>query len=361
MVASGNKLRAAVLMGGVSSERNVSLSTGKQILESLDPDRYDAFGVDAALLPGGARGCLRNSEYEVDAIAAARDAVLGSWGLASVEEMLGIGTHRRPDVVIIALHGRFGEDGSVQGMLDLFGIPYTGSGVLASALAMDKSVAKKMLAADGVPVPPSVDFVCRAGEWDVDAVARAVERLGYPVIVKPSRQGSTIGMTKVNASGGLNDAIREAVRHDDRIVVERFIDGVELTVGVLGNDEPFALPVIEIVPEKGFYDYQAKYTPGATQEIVPARIGKQAEARAREIALAAHASLGCRGMSRTDIIYAPSPESDGGAHMYVLEVNTIPGMTPTSLLPTAAAAAGIEFPRLLDMLIDYALEEGERK
>lgn len=349
------------MMGGVSSERNVSLSTGKQILESLDSDRYDAFGVDAALLPGGARGCLRSAESEVDAIAAARDSVLCSCNLASVEDLLGLGSAARPDVVVIALHGRFGEDGSVQGMLDLLGIPYTGSGVLASALAMDKSMAKKVLAADGIPVPPSVDFWCRGGVWDEDSVARAVERLGFPVIIKPSRQGSTIGMTKVNASGGVNDAIREAARYDNQMVVERFIDGTELTVGVLGNDEPFALPVIEIVPEKGFYDYQAKYTPGATQEIVPARISEQAAARAREIALAAHASLGCRGMSRTDIICAASPASGGDADMFVLEVNTIPGMTPTSLLPTAAAAAGIPFPRLLDMLIDYALEEGERK
>jgi D-alanine-D-alanine ligase len=198
------------------------------------------------------------------------------------------------------------------------------------------------------------------------SVAEAVAAMGYPVMVKPSRQGSTIGMTKVNAAAELKEAIEQAAAYDERIIVERFIEGTELTVGVLGNDEPFALPVVEIVPAKGFYDYEAKYTPGATEEIVPARISEEAAEHAQEIALAAHRSLGCRGMSRVDMIY----RRDSGTHdpqrtthdqFSVLEVNTIPGMTPTSLLPRAAAAAGIPFPRLLDMLIDFALEEGTQK
>jgi D-alanine-D-alanine ligase len=174
--------------------------------------------------------------------------------------------------------------------------------------------------------------------------------MGYPVMVKPSRQGSTIGMTKVISADELNNAINQAVGYDTSIVIEKFIEGRELTVGVLGNDDPFALPVIEIVPVKGFYDYEAKYTPGATDEIVPARISAKATAKAQELGLMAHKSLGCRGVSRTDIIMG----EDG---MHVLEVNTIPGMTPTSLLPQAAAAAGIKFSKLLDMLIGYALED----
>jgi D-alanine-D-alanine ligase len=254
-------------------------------------------------------------------------------------------------VAIVALHGKYGEDGTIQGLLELLGIPYTGSGVLASALAMDKSMAKRVLAAEGIPVAPSVDFACRGGRWDESGVADRVAELGYPVIVKPSRQGSTIGMTKVKAPDELNNAIRLAADYDGLVVVEKFIDGAELTVGVLGNDEPFALPVIEIVPAKGFYDYEAKYTPGATEEIVPARIGDEATARAQELALGAHRCLGCRGMCRVDMILGV----DG---LHVLEVNTIPGMTPTSLLPRAAAAAGISFSRLLDMLVDFALEEG---
>mgnify|MGYP005837216953 CR=1 FL=1 len=350
MVKRG-KVRVAVLMGGISSERDISLSTGRQILESLDRNRYEVVGVDAALLPGSSRSLAKGSSATVDAVAQARQALERGDSLVSVEQIARTDGPLRPDVVLIALHGKYGEDGAIQGFLDLLGIPYTGSGVLASALAMDKSMAKKVLAADGVLVPPSVDFVCRNGRWDEQSVRAGVAKLGYPVIVKPSRQGSTIGMTKVSDPDGLNAAIREAVGYDRQIIVEKFLTGTELTVGVLGNDDPFALPVVEIVPAKGFYDYEAKYTPGATEEIVPARISPEATAEAQRVGLAAHTSLGCRGVSRVDIIYA-------AGKMYVLEVNTIPGMTPTSLLPRAAAAAGISFGRLLDMLIDFALEEG---
>lgn len=353
MVTSRRKLRVAVLMGGLSAERNVSLSTGRQILESLDRDQYDVVGVDAALISGTTLSALKGTDREVSAIAEAEEAIRRGHELLPVAEIAHSDPARRPDVAIIALHGKYGEDGTIQGFLDLLGIPYTGSGVLASALAMDKSMAKKVMAADGIPVPPSIDFVCANG-CDLASVSAQVTTMGCPVIVKPSRQGSTIGMTKVNSPAGLNDAIKQAAIHDTRILVEKFIEGTELTVGVLGNDQPFALPVIEIVPSKGFYDYEAKYTPGATQEIVPARISEEAAKQAQALALAAHRSLGCRGVSRVDMIM-------GTAGMHVLEVNTIPGMTPTSLLPTAAAAAGIPFPKLLDMLIGFAMEEGMDK
>ena len=340
-------------MGGVSSERDISLSTGKQILDALDRDKYEPIGVDAALMLGGGRMLQKGADTQVAAVAQARDVLSGDNKLASIGDIAIPASRLRPDVVIIALHGKYGEDGTVQGMFDLLDIPYTGSGVLASALAMDKSMAKKVLAADGIPVVESVDFVCKNGTWDQNSVADAVARMGYPAIVKPSRQGSTIGMTKVTAPDELNHAVKEAAGYDSLIVIERFIVGTELTVAVLGNDRPFALPVVEIVPEKGFYDYEAKYTPGATEEIVPARISRQDAERARELALASHASLGCRGMSRVDMM------SEAG-DMRVLEVNTIPGMTPTSLLPRAAEAAGIPFSKLLDLLIGFALEEESR-
>ena len=338
------------MMGGFSSERGVSLSTGKQILDALDKSKYETIGVDAAILPGSNMRCLPGSDDEVKAIIDAGKALASSSKLVSIQETTNGSSNMRPDVVLIALHGRYGEDGTVQGMLELLGVPYTGSDVLASALAMDKSMAKKVMKADGITVPESVDFVCTNGKWDEAAIAEAVAKVGYPVMVKPSRQGSTIGMTKVNAADELNNAIKQAAGYDRQIIVEKFVQGIELTVGVLGNDNPFALPVVEIVPAKGFYDFEAKYTPGATEEIVPARITEEATARAQKLALTAHKSLGCRGVSRVDII------ADCDA-MYVLEVNTIPGMTPTSLLPTAAAAAGIPFGKLLDMLIDFALEE----
>ena len=350
MGSSKRKLKVAVLMGGISSERDISLSTGKQILESLDRDKYEPLGVDAALMLTEVRTHQKSAGTSVEAVTEARNALLAADKLASVADIAIPGSGRRPDVAIIALHGKYGEDGTIQGMLELLGIPYTGSGVLASALAMDKSMAKKVLAGEGISVPDSVDFACNNGTWNTDAVATAVADLCYPVIVKPSRQGSTIGMTKVNDPDELNNAIKEAVAYDTRIVVERFITGTEITVSVLGNDKPYALPVVEIVPKKGFYDYEAKYTPGATDEIVPARIGEVCTARAQQIAVAAHKSLGCRGMSRVDMM------SDH-AGLHVLEVNTIPGMTPTSLLPTAAEAAGISFDKLLDILIELALEE----
>jgi len=350
MVKRKGKIRVAVIMGGFSSERPISLSTGKQIFESLDRDKYDVVGVDAALIAGSRLKALRTSSDSVDAVTQAGRALAASTDLVSMQETAGSDA-TRPDVAFIALHGKYGEDGTIQGLLELLGIPYTGSGVLASALAMDKSMAKRVMASAGLCVPDSVDFTCVDGRWDEEAVGQAVEEIGYPVIIKPSRQGSTIGMTKVNAPGELNYAIEQAAGYDSQIVIERFVVGTELTVSVLGNDEPFALPVVEIVPAKGFYDYEAKYTPGATEEIVPARIGPEETIMAHEIALTAHRALGCRGLSRTDIIATHEA-------MYVLEVNTIPGMTPTSLLPRAAAAAGIEFSRLLDMLIEFALEEG---
>lgn len=349
MVSKG-KLRVAVLMGGISSERDISLSTGKQILQSLDPDKYEAIGVDAALLPGSSRCVLKGAGSEISTVSEARNALANSGTLLSVEAIVGDCSPLRPDVVLIALHGKFGEDGTVQGMLDLLGIPYTGSGVLASALCMDKSMTKKVLAADGIPVPESVDFTVVRGKWDEQRIADAVARIGFPVIVKPSRQGSTIGMTKVNAADGLNDAIKEAAAYDEQIIVERFIEGTELTVGVLGNDDPQVLPVIEIVPKGGFYDYEAKYAPGGSEHMIPARISATQTSEAQGIALKAFKSLGCRGMARVDIIA-------GATGMYVLEVNTIPGMTPTSLLPEAAKATGIGFSRLLDLMIGFALEE----
>lgn len=349
MVDNNGRIRVAVLMGGVSSERDISLSTGKQIIDNLSREKYDVFGVDTARLPGAEVKYLKGSDTEIAAVAQARESLAASTQLAPLSAIQSNGADKA-DVALIALHGRFGEDGTIQGMLELLGLPYVGSGVLASALAMDKVMAKKVLAASGVKVPPSVDFTGHNCRWDTGSVEKAVLEMGYPVMVKPSRQGSTIGMAKVNAPEELNNAIKEALSYDEQITVEKFIKGTELTVGVLGNREPFALPVVEIVPLKGFYDYEAKYTPGATEEIVPARIGDEVTARAQDLGVESHNALGCRGMSRVDMILA-------GDDLYVLEINTIPGMTPTSLLPTAAAAAGIPFPRLLDMLIDYALEE----
>ena len=330
------KRKVAVLMGGASAERAVSLSTGTQILNALDPDKYTVYALDTAsgqkFLPAGVTAPLGLLHAEGSS---AEITALPQLPQASLQD--------RPDVVFIALHGRGGEDGTVQGMLEVLGLPYTGSGVLASALAMDKAMSKRVLMAAGVLMPR--DVTLKRGE----PVPKEV--LPMPVIVKPNAQGSTIGMTIVQDAGELPAALAKAFEYDDTALIEQFITGTEITVPILGNATLETLPIVEIVPAGGFYDYEAKYTAGATDEIVPARIPEAVAAEARRIAQLCHQTLGCRGMSRTDMIVTPVGE------VYTLEINTIPGMTPTSLLPRSAEAAGYRFSQLLDRLIELALEE----
>ena len=302
-----DKRKIAVLMGGTSAERDVSLSTGKQILGALDETRYAFTSLDTAEMPALLKSLAED----------------------------------RPDVAVIALHGKGGEDGTLQGLLDLLSIRYTGSGVLASALAMDKAMSKRVLTAAGVLMPQ--DTTLRRGETLVGEIA-------LPCIVKPNALGSTIGMAIARTSAEISPAVEAAFGYDDTVLIEQFITGTEITVPILGNAELEVLPIVEIVPKGGFYDYEAKYTAGATDEIVPARISETLAAEARRIAQLCHRTLGCRGMSRTDMIITP----DG--QIYTLEVNTIPGMTPTSLLPRSAESAGYTFAQLLDRLIALALD-----
>ncbi len=350
-----SKLRVAVLMGGTSAERAVSLSTGRQILAALDPEKYITMALDAASLsrrtptlpPSAPLSALKSAEVTEEAAAVSTDLIPASFsGMAQMGE-------GRPDVVIIALHGKGGEDGTIQGALELLGIPYTGSGVLASALAMDKAMTNAFLRGHGMPVPQDI-VLRRHNPSSPDALLRQVTgSFGFPAVVKPNAQGSTIGCTIVRAPENLAPAVEEAFKFDDTVLVEQFVAGTEITVGVIGNEEPEALPIIEIDARGGLYDYEAKYAPGGSAHVIPARIPQAAAALATEYALRCHTLLGCRGMSRTDMIVA-------GGRPYVLEINTIPGMTPTSLLPDAAKAAGIAFSDLLDRLIGYALE-GKRQ
>ncbi len=329
------KLKVAVLMGGTSAEREVSLSTGRQILNALDPDRYTVYALDTAsgqkfLPPGVTRplGLLHAAGSGAE--------------ITALPQLPQAAPSERPDVVFIALHGRGGEDGTVQGMLEVLGLPYTGSGVLASALAMDKAMSKRVLTGVGVLMPQ--DVTLRRGAMP------AAGDVPLPCIVKPNAQGSTIGMAVVRDWAEMDAAVALAFRHDDTVLVEQFVAGTEITVPILGNGDLEILPIVEIVPRGGFYDYEAKYTAGATDEIVPARIPDDVAAGAGRIARLCHRILGCRGMSRTDMIVTPEGE------IYTLEINTIPGMTPTSLLPRSAEAAGYRFPQLLDRLISLALE-----
>jgi D-alanine-D-alanine ligase len=387
------KIRVGVLLGGASSERAISLASGLMIADHLPKDRYEVALFDTLALmarnpaieaPLRERGLqLVNGAAEPDGddastrslpepmreqIARAERTALPATALAADGDGGG-----PIDVAFLALHGRFGEDGTVQGFLDLIGVPYTGSGTLSSALAMDKVMAKKVLAAEGLQTPLGV-HVTRSSM----SAAKLIRGLNPPFVVKPSKQGSSFGMRMVESEAELQAAVEEALRFDDEVLIEERIRGVELTVGVLGvpdhaplggsgdsgsfesrgNDDNDglvlgsadleALPVIEIVPKGDFFDYAAKYDPSQCEEICPARIAPEAARTAQEMAIRSHRALRCAGYSRTDLILGP----DGPV---VLEVNTLPGMTVNSLLPKAARTAGIEFPQLLDRIVRLAL------
>lgn len=363
------KIRVGVLMGGASSEREISLASGKMIAEHLPRDRYEVVMLDTLALMAGnprlssdlrdkARALLGGggqpealTERDRALPAAFQDQIRkAAASVAPATEAIAVaGGSARIDVAFLALHGPYGEDGTLQGMLDILGIPYVGSGTLASALAMDKAVAKKILAADGIPVPRGI-VLERADYRAQPAVSsRRAAEAAMPAVVKPSRQGSSIGMSLVREAGAMPRALEEAFVHDSRVLVEELLAGTELTVGVIGNRELTALPVVEIVPKREFFDYRAKYDPEMAEEICPARVSPAVTAAAQDVALRSHRSLGCRGLSRVDLIQA-----DRGP--VVLEVNTLPGMTVNSLLPKAARAAGISFGELLDRLVQLALE-----
>ncbi len=344
------KRKVAVLMGGASAERDVSLSTGTQILNALDSEKYTVCALDTAsgqtFLPEGEGLSIPPVTQPLGLLRAADSGT----EITSLPQLPQASLSDRPDVVFIALHGKGGEDGTVQGMLEVLGLPYTGSGVLASALAMDKAMSKRVLQTVGVMMPQDVTVTKTQAYFSQADYATLGGGMPLPWIVKPNRQGSTIGMTVVEKPQQLKAATDLAFEYDDVALVEQFITGTEITVPILGNDTLEVLPIVEIVPSGGFYDYKAKYTAGATDEIVPARISEALADEARRIAQLCHRTLGCRGMSRTDMIVTPAGQ------IYTLEVNTIPGMTPTSLLPRSAQAAGYNFSQLLDRLIDLALE-----
>ncbi|MEK6619400.1 MAG: D-alanine--D-alanine ligase, partial [Chloroflexota bacterium] len=251
--------------------------------------------------------------------------------------------------------------------LDILGIPYVGSGVLASALAMDKAMSKTVLAAHGLDVPRGAIVTAADHAGDPERAARDAQAIGYPVVVKPVRQGSSFGISIVERPDQLAFAIAEALRYDDRALIEERIEGRELTCGVIGNEELVALPVIEIRTARPFFDYRAKYDPSASEEICPAPIPPEIAQRAQDASTRAHRALGCRGFSRTDLMWTPSPQGAsphstpvGPGRLAVLEVNTIPGMTSNSLLPKAAQVAGIPFAELLERLVRWAMEDRGR-
>lgn len=317
---TGRVVRVLVVEGGDSAEREVSLLSGRAVSTALTRRGYEVEELDVSdlLLSGGCTARLAGPS--------------------------------RPDVAFLCVHGTHAEDGAIQGLFELLHVPYTGSGVQASALAMDKQLSKRILADAGLPVPRGVIVEGVPGEHG--PILTGLPDIGWPggdmpdrVVVKPNAQGSTIGLTFVERPADLPMAIARALAYDDRALIEEWIEGIEISVPVLGDR---ALPVVEIVPASGRYDFAAKYTQGATDEICPARLSPAQTAQAQEFAVRAHRALGCQGATRTDMIVR-------GDDLVLLEVNTLPGMTPTSLLPRSAGVAGMSFEDLCAWIVEDAL------
>jgi D-alanine-D-alanine ligase len=332
-------MNITVLMGGTSSERNVSLASGIRIVQALRGNGYKVIALDPA------RGVISDAEErelatgkvgtEPPSLEALSKFAEGTFlpNLTSMKEIKGA------DVAFLALHGGQGEDGTIQALLDMAHVKYTGSGHLSSALAMDKDLSKKLFRVADV----------KTADWLMaPATTEQVEgMLGLPVIVKPSKQGSTVGLTLVKKRNDLPGAIKEALKYDDEVMIERFVPGRELTVGVLGD---VALPVGEIISKHEIYDYECKYTAGMATEEFPAKISPEATERVQKQALAAFKSLKLKGYARIDFRLTTEGE------FYCLEANTLPGMTELSLIPQGAAAMGIKFPELCERIVKLALE-----
>lgn len=304
--------RVGVLMGGPSSEKEISLKSGNAVLSALRDKGINAVAVE-----------IKNDDFK---------------------QNLRMLKKQSLDCAFIALHGYFGEDGQIQAILERIKIPYTGSRVKASRLAMDKIASLQVFQEQGLNVPKT----CFLDKRDYRRLPDCAKELGMPLIVKPANHGSSIGLTVVHRNDDLQKAISLAFEYDRRLVIQEFIRGREVTVGVLNKQ---ALPVIEIIPKKQFFDFEAKYKSSLTDYIIPARLEGRLALRLQQAALLAHKSFGCSGCSRSDMIVAKNAE------FYMLEVNTIPGMTSSSLLPKAAQAAGIDFAGLCLQLLELAYEK----
>lgn len=307
------KLSVAVLMGGGSAEHEISVVSGQQVIKKLN-----------------------KKKFKITPVLISKNNI---WS-TSINTL----KKKKVDVVFIAMHGTFAEDGAIQGLLELNGFKYTGSGILASALGMDKLAFRKIIERLSLFVPKYVAL------GNKDSLNMAYKVLGSPpYFVKPNKQGSSVGASIAKTKKDLRAAVKKAFRYDDTVLIDEYIEGIELTCAVLGNENPKALPLVEIVPKKGeFFDYNSKYTESGSDEIVPARISKTIANKVQNIAIKIYKEMGCRGFGRVDFILKNEKP-------YVLEINTIPGLTPMSLFPKAAMAAGITYTNLLDKVIRLAL------
>jgi D-alanine-D-alanine ligase len=331
------RLRVAVLMGGRSSEHEISLASARSVLESLDPERYEVRSIEIGRdgrweLPQASHGELGPGESPLPVPLNGRPEPLGDI-----------------DVVFPVLHGPFGEDGTVQGFLELAGVAYVGAGVTASALCMDKDLFKAVMRDKGIPVVDSVTLLERHRD-------RVENPFGYPVVVKPARLGSSVGISVVRSAEELAPALELAFEHDEKVLLEEYVAGVEVECSVLGNDEPIASIPGEIVPlVSDWYDYRAKYEEGGMDLVVPPRLDEQRIARVQELAVAAFVASDCEGMARVDFFVRENGD------VLVNELNTIPGFTATSVYAKLFEASGISYRELLDRLVELALERRDRR
>ena len=329
------RVRVAVLLGGRSSEHDISLASARSVLEALDPERYDTVSVAIG----------RDGRWE-----------LGAGENGAVAETLPVPTSKVPatlgevDVVFPVLHGPFGEDGTVQGLLELAGVPYVGAGVLGSALAMDKDVFKAVMRDRGIPVTRNITL--RQSDDPENP-------FGYPVFVKPARLGSSVGISKARDEDELAAAVELAFQHDEKVLVEEFVDGIEVECGVLGNEQPLASLPGEIESHgfsgEDWYDYSAKYDEDGMDLVIPPHLPEETIERVRELAVAAFVAGECEGMARVDFFVRPDGE------VLVNELNTIPGFTATSVYAKLFEASGVPYPELVDRLVQLALERHERR
>jgi len=374
------KVRVGILFGGRSGEHEVSLLSAASVLEAIDKTKYDVVPIGITkegkwLTPAHAEKLLRGKHSSKkhlragDPAATSSAAVLASGNAMIVPPMPAADSlvpfqtdSRHPesinvDVIFPVLHGTFGEDGTIQGLLELADIPYVGAGVLGSAAGMDKDVMKRLFTAGGLPIVKHVTFLRSEWERDSKRVRREIEKkLKYPLFVKPANLGSSVGISKAHNKKELASAIEEAGRYDRKIVVEEAVGGKkrkarELECSVLGNDEPIASVAGEIVPIKEFYDYAAKYLDEGSELIIPAKLSKSEMRRVQELAVAAFQAVDCSGLARVDFLMDPKSRK-----VYVNEINTMPGFTSISMYPKLWAASGVEYPDLIDQLIELALE-----
>ena len=363
MIVGKRKLRVALLYGGRSAEHPVSVVSARSVIEALDPERFEVVPIGitregAWMLPRTSpleltapEGGLPQVEAEGHEITLRPEQRSGALAVTTGEQLGAI------DVVLPILHGPYGEDGTVQGLFELADLPYVGAGVLASALAMDKSMAKVVLAQAGIEQVPCL--VVREHQWQADpeAVARRVAgELRYPVFTKPARLGSSIGISKVKSAGELAGALSLAFAHDAKVLVEQGVVARELEVGVIGNQRPEASVVGEVVPGHEFYDFEAKYLDESSKLVIPAPVAAAVAERVRGIAVRAFQALDCEGFARVDFFYV-----DSTGEVLLNEVNTIPGFTPKSMFPMLWAASGVPYPELIARLIDLAVERHAAK